>query len=92
MEDIEEYLKRSAEALQAETQGTVRNENPTLALVPDVFNKSTDLRKEYSAFYRLRLNTLKPLVKAAATKRWGTDKLTYQTSLLNLRAGVMFKL
>ena len=88
MENLDSLLRKQAAELK-ELATIQRNENPALQMSEEAFLEAIDIKKEYSALYRTRLNALKPLIQTAATKKWGTTGVNYNSTLLSVRPGVL---
>jgi len=88
MENLDSLLKKQASELK-ELSNLVRNDNPALEFNEKEYAKyMTDVKKEYSALYRARLNFLKPMIMAAAVKKWAPASHNFNQTLISIRPGV----
>jgi hypothetical protein len=88
MKDISALLTSQLNRLK----GTIiaeRNKDPTLKVLEQEYMPTAlDVEKNYSEIYRARLKELKPVVKAAAIKKWSKEKFNYNDSLHSVKIGV----
>ena len=83
-------LLKTLEEFKSEQTLATPTEKTGLSLNEKEFELSADIRKEFASIYRVRLSTLRPLVKDAAMKKWGTTNVNYNTTLLNVKPAVPF--
>ena len=88
MKDISGLLMNQVKRLK-ETIIKERNEQPPLqTLEKEYMPTALDVEKNYSEIYRARLKELKPIVKAAAYKKWDKERFNYNDSLHSIKIGV----